>query len=44
MNTGLSEPQMKDFNAVFKTKVGKQKAEMASEILRKVLENAKHPD
>jgi alkylhydroperoxidase/carboxymuconolactone decarboxylase family protein YurZ len=42
MNTGLTEAQLKDFIAVLETKVGKQEAEIASEILQKVLENVKH--
>ena len=42
MNTGLTEAQLKDFIAVLTTKVGKKEAEIASEILQKVLDHAKH--
>ncbi len=37
MNTGLSETQMKDFISVLKAKVGKKEADMANEVLAKVL-------
>jgi 4-carboxymuconolactone decarboxylase len=37
MNAGLTEAQMKDFISVLKSKVGKEEAESASEILSKVL-------
>jgi 4-carboxymuconolactone decarboxylase len=37
MNTGLSETQMKDFISVLNSKVGKKEADMANEVLNKVL-------
>jgi len=37
MNTGLTETQMKDFISVLKTKVGKKEADIANEVLSKVL-------
>jgi 4-carboxymuconolactone decarboxylase len=37
MNTGLTEAQMKDFISVLKSKVGKQEADNANEILARVL-------
>jgi 4-carboxymuconolactone decarboxylase len=37
MNTGLTEAQMKDFISVLKSKVGKQEADSANDILTKVL-------
>ena len=37
MNMGLTETQMKDFISVLKTKVGKKEADIANEVLSKVL-------
>jgi alkylhydroperoxidase/carboxymuconolactone decarboxylase family protein YurZ len=37
MNVGLTEAQMKDFISVIKAKVGKKEADIANEVLRKVL-------
>ncbi len=42
MNTGLTKAQLKDFMAVLEAKVGKKEAEIASEILQKVLDHGKH--
>jgi 4-carboxymuconolactone decarboxylase len=41
MNTGLIEPQMKDFISVLKTTVGKAQAENAQKILTEVLSSRK---
>jgi 4-carboxymuconolactone decarboxylase len=42
MNTGMSEAQMKDFISVLESKVGKKEGEIASEILKKILDNVKY--
>jgi len=39
MNTGLSEAQMQDFIAVLEARVGKKEAEVAAELLGKVIIN-----
>lgn len=39
MNTGLTEAQLKDFIAVLESRVGKQEAEIANEVLDNVLRN-----
>jgi alkylhydroperoxidase/carboxymuconolactone decarboxylase family protein YurZ len=41
MNTGLTEPQMKEFISVLEAKVGKKEAESASQVLTDVLQSKK---
>lgn len=41
MNTGLTEPQMKEFISVLEAKVGKKEAESASQVLTVVLQSKK---
>lgn len=41
MNTGLTEPQMKEFSSVLEAKVGKKEAESASQVLTVVLQSKK---